>query len=700
MRKEIKGLIEENDRRNREIFDGFNPVTGLGAPGERTEVFISDFPVKRQLMPVRCLDNLLLRKVIKRKSIAECLRYDLGMESDENNIRKMVFLICRVRATEDPAFAFVMFYKIFHKLSGKMVPFVLNYPQRLVLKELEDMRLAGKPIRLVILKARQWGGSTLSQLYIKWMQDFRHDGWNSAILAHVKDASKRIKAMYTRALENQPGWSLGMNGFSLQFAPYEGSSNDFIVKTTGGQTVRTSVTSVASFENYDSLRSADLKCAHFSEVAYWKDTPSKVSEEVLSSLDGGIPLIPDTIEILESSGRSAAGYFHDTYQEAKDPGIPSAYRAIFIAFYQIENDRLDVNNKEKFATWLYDNRDNGQCPEGWRKPGKFFWMLWKRGASFEAINWYRNRRNSYRTDTYLDTEAPYDDVVAFRASGNLVFNMYSVEALRLNSRQADPIYTGNVISDHEKGTKALKTARFGEDDSDGQMLKVWAFPDVLRVSNRYLVSVDIGGRSAKSDYSVMTVIDRFGMMPLMGGKPKVVARWRGHLRHDLLAWKAAELAHLYNDALLVFESNTADTEKGKYDTEGDHFGTVIEEIADYYYNLYIRESTVDEVTKKVTNKYGFHTNSLTKQQVIDNYVAYVDDQLYEEPDSMCFDEMTIYERREDGTIGNVPGPHNHDDIVMSTGIGLYVSQFKMPLPCFERKIKKAAKEFAGIESDI
>jgi len=127
-------------------------------------------------------------------------------------------------------------------------------------------------------------------------------------------------------------------------------------------------------------------------------------------------------------------------------------------------------------------------------------------------------------------------------------------------------------------------------------------------------------------------------------------------------------------------------------TEGEHFGTMIEEVADYYFNLYIRESQVDEVTKKVTNKYGFHTNTLTKEQVIDNYIAYVDDQLYEEPDKMCFDEMTIYERREDGKMGNVPGPYNHDDIVMSTGIGLYVSQFKMRLPSFIKKKNKKEKE--------
>jgi hypothetical protein len=229
-------------------------------------------------------------------------------------------------------------------------------------------------------------------------------------------------------------------------------------------------------------------------------------------------------------------------------------------------------------------------------------------------------------------------------------------------------------------------------------MRVWKRPDGLKVNNRYVVSVDIGGRSKNADFSVITVIDRFPMM--FGGKPEVVARWRGHIRHDLLAWKAAQIAHLYGDALLVIEKNTADTKKGQVDTEGDHSGTIIDEIADYYPNMYIRATEVDKVTQKTTNIYGFHTNTLTKGYVIDNYIAYIEDSLYVEPDKQAYDELLIYERKEDGTMGNVEGKNNHDDIVMSTGIGLYVSQ-KMPLPTWKPKEKKEYRRAAsGTMADI
>ena len=722
----IVDLCKENLRRNREIFEGFNPVTGKGCPGERVLVKIADFPVKRQWMPRRVAEkNRELKKIIKCGSIEKYIKEELLWEYTDEHIMDVIYMICCIRAEEDPAFAFITFYKIQDKMSGQMRPFLLNYPQRLVLEDLEEMRRNGQPIREIILKARQWGGSTLSEGYEKWMQDFRHpNGWSIVIMAHVQAATKRIKAMFTKMLASQPGWSLGVKGQKLKLGSYEGSKSDFIVQTEKGEEVGSRVINIGSYENYDSLRSADMKCLHGSEVAYWKKTEGKEPEEVLSSVD--IPDIPDTVMILESSGRGAAGFFYDMYQEAKDPDIPSAWHARFIAFFQIENDRKELDAKWgniwsdkipwkkveqdkgyvklciEFALWLWQNKKNKQCPEGFRETGEFFWQLWEKGATFEAINWYRHKRNNYRTHTYIATEAPSDDVEAFRMSGKLVFDMYRIEALERHPKQGkkEPIFIGNIVSKTEKGEDAIYTARLVETVGDGQVLRIWAMPDCLKVSDRYVVSVDIGGRSQTSDFTVMTVIDRIGMMRGMGGKPKVVARWRGHIRHDLLAWKAAALAHFYGDAELVIESNTADTKKNLIDTEGEHSLSIIDEIADYYDNLYIRETRVDEVTQKVTNVYGFQTNVLTKQLVIDNYIAYVDDQLYYEPDKQCYDELRIYERHDDGTLGNVEGQNNHDDVVMSTGIGLYVSQ-KMPLPAWIRKSSgKQAHYEIGTEADI
>lgn len=116
-----------------------------------------------------------------------------------------------------------------------------------------------------------------------------------------------------------------------------------------------------------------------------------------------------------------------------------------------------------------------------------------------------------------------------------------------------------------------------------------------------MVAVDIGGRSEKSDFSVIAVIDRMGSSQL----PEVVAQWRGHIDHDLLAWKAAMIAAWYGMALLVIESNTL--ESG--DTEGDHSEFILSELSQIYPNLYSRV-IYDRLTLRNDTRLGFHIQFL------------------------------------------------------------------------------------------
>lgn len=94
---------------------------------------------------------------------------------------------------------------------------------------------------------------------------------------------------------------------------------------------------------------------------------------------------------------------------------------------------------------------------------------------------------------------------------------------------------------------------------------------------------------------------------------------------------------------------------------------------------------------KVELKYGFQTNKLTKSWLIDNLIACVDDQLWEEPDSEMYKELRIYERKDDGTMGNIEGNNNHDDVLMSTAIALWVCFNDMEKPSWIKQ--KDTKNF-------
>lgn len=689
MRQEIRELIAENHNRRQEIYGPYDQLTGIGCygfkEGLRTHIIIPDCLIPEMWVMPETLETGIYHEVLRFGSIKRYIEEGMQRVYDDEYHQDVEEALFQARFQDDPEFAFIMTDKIVHKETGTMVPFRLRYAQRLLLKDFEDLRRARKPILIVLLKARQWGGSTLTQMYIKWMQGYRHtNGWNAAVITQADSTSKKIKAMYRKSVESQPGWTVGMPGTKIEMARYENSDSDFQI-SDGKFLVRTSLLSIASFNSFEKCRGDNYKMVHYSEVASWKKTPEHDPDEVRANLQGGFIGLPDELAVYESTGKGNSGFFYDLCQDAMAENSTSAYTFRFIPFYMIEhdmkpswNDGFKEEEEEEFATWLWENRNKEQCPAGFRESGKFFWKMWKMGACFEAINWYRYRRNEHKTHGYMASEAPIDPVEAFRNSGNAVFDPYAIDDLKdACGAPKPPLYYADIILKpfEQRSRSVFLDAEIRmREDNQGEM-KIWALPNnhIFKVKNRYLVSVDIGGASDKADYTVMTVIDQMGLCKEVKGRPRVVARWRGHVRHDTLAWKAAALAHYYDDALLIIESNTADREKDQ-NTEGDHFGTIINEIAHYYPNLYQRNKPAESVQEGIEPIYGFQTNIKTKQWVIDNLIACVDDKLWEEPDEQMYLELGWYERDPDtNKMGNKPGSNRHDDVLMSTAIGLYVA---------------------------
>lgn len=239
---------------------------------------------------------------------------------------------------------------------------------------------------------------------------------------------------------------------------------------------------------------------------------------------------------------------------------------------------------------------------------------------------------------------------------------------------------GDLFADAIQGPESLSNIEFKETPKG--RLSIWSLPDTTeRVTDRYCLFADIGGRTETADYSVIKVLDRYWVMD--GGVPEVAAVWYGHLDQDIFAWKCAQLASFYNTGLLAIESNSLRKEKA----EGNHFLTVLDKIAPHYSNLYTRDSPED-VRNKLPTKYGFHTNMSTKPMIIDTLNAALRDSLYVERDMRACDEMDYYEIKPDGTYGAIDG--QHDDHVMSTAGAVWISS-KMPLP---RRIEQVSQSIS------
>ena len=548
---EIARLLNENDRRNSVMFAHFDPITGEGSIGERVRVCISDFAIPVQWIPVEMMDIPMVEKLVKAGSIDKFLTSVLGVTSNEIDYVKVSRKLIRLRFKHDfPFWAATLVY-IHNKKAGKDVLFRLYYPQRILVSRFEAKRKARQPIRLILLKARQWGGSTTTQLYMAWLQFNHRKGLNSLIIAHQGTASDEIKDMFDLMISKYPVEFLHKLGET-----YSENEPKLVGVGKSGSTHRVPQRNckikVGTAESPDGCRGGAYSLVHLSEVGLWKKTDGKSPQDIVRSACSGMLLEPFTMIVMESTANGTGNFFHTEYTDAADPSIKSQYEALFIAWFQIEQYSkpfTSTDEKKEFAQKLYANRENAYVPSNREESGQYLWSLWEKGATLEAINWYVEERAGRADFGVMASEYPSDDVEAFVHSGSMVFDKYLVK--KFEKFCIPPRYIGDVYADGDEGKDALSNLRF-RNDKQG-LLSIWAMPekfDDYEVKNRYLTVVDVGGRSNKADWSVIVVFDRISMID--GSEPpSVVAQWYGHCDIDRLAGRAVLLLQwcniLYSD---------------------------------------------------------------------------------------------------------------------------------------------------------
>ena len=155
-------IEEENRRRNEAIRkeeEEYNPETGAGAFGWGHA------------------DMRLRRKRIRDRELTlnhyEYIPAEMHASAEYKGVKSRLEWV-RLRCRHDFEYWAFTCVKIKDKRSSRLVPFRLNRPQRRVLAMMEEKRLEGEPIRIIMLKARQWGGRAFIYLliYLKIFSNF------------------------------------------------------------------------------------------------------------------------------------------------------------------------------------------------------------------------------------------------------------------------------------------------------------------------------------------------------------------------------------------------------------------------------------------------------------------------------------------------------------------------------------------------
>jgi hypothetical protein len=365
-----------------------------------------------------------------------------------------------------------------------------------------------------------------------------------------------------------------------------------------------------------------------------------------------VPLEPFTLVALESTAKGTGNFFHTTWLGATRG--ENAYTPVFVAWWEIDMYSLPFASREDMYSFVESMTDYEQ-------------YVFSLGATLEGLHWYREKRKSFENDWDMQEQFPSTADEAFVTSGRKAHHPLHIKQMEVFTSK--PTFIGEMYADAPSGKESINGSLEYKEVANGEFW-IWKKPDTKVLYNhRYLVSLDIGGSAAKADWSVIRVLDRLPMMN--GGVPEFVATYRFHMDQDLTAWRAVQVAKYYNDALLVVEANVLNT----FQTEGNFTSTVLDIISHVYPHLYYRDDP-SKIKEGLPLKYGFWTGK-NKSEIVSIMTRGLRDMGFIERDQRMLDECGWYELKPDGSYGAIDG--QHDDIYMSSGICLWVSE-KMPLP--------------------
>lgn len=530
-----------------------------------------------------------------------------------------------VRMREDFEFWAQRCVRIKHKTTCRYVPFVLNRAQRKVLEVMEAQRAAGAPVRVIVLKSRQWGCSTLVCYYMMWLQLVRHENWHSLLCAHTRTAATVLSGLYADLVANYPEDSA-----KVALKRYQGLGAVRMLMPGGSRIT------VCSAQNPDAARGADYTMAHLSEVAYWPSTRMRDPQMLVRSVCSAIPRIAESAVIMESTANGPGDFFYREWCRAVDGKSDKA--AVFATWHEVDD------NMEPLPV---------APAQVWERFDEYERRLWSDfGLTLEQILWYHNKRMECTTHEQMMREYPTTASEAFSNALPAVFSPRHVEQQRAFVRPAA-----------RSCEVELPSGRLVESPSG--RLQVWAEPCAageLEVRPGYVISVDVGGNWEGADWSVIAVFD-----VRRSGEMELAAQWRGHIDIDRLCDTALALGYRYHKALLVFESNTLETRGAD----------ALERVgASRYPNLYRRQS-LDRVTGQMALRYGFHTNAQTKVSAINELIFALRDGALVERSALAVEEMATYIRRGEKTEA---APGCHDDLVMTRAIAAYALRQHPPRP--------------------
>lgn len=592
------------------------------------------------------------------------------------------------RCRKDFIYAARNYFWITNKQRGDQL-FSLWPGQELILQKILELKAKGQPQKLVCIKARQLGCSTLIEALIAWRTMF-FSGVNALVVSYDREHTADVLFPIMQfILDRMPWW--------LQPKVSSRKADQGIFFENPDPSARSSDPGLNSRIYVKGANSTTgvgqgirLAAVHASEFCDWPDDIAKeiIDEDMTNALveDAG------TFAILESTAKGANRYAHKMWRKCVDLAERAEWYPLFLPWFfeasrvrsvvvDWEPKQLEARMRERVVSeWVrcqnttclqyhtrhtkFDgDRSGGLCPTcgtGSLEPYTL---------TNEQLAWMEHRRENAAKDDdsakRLKQEMTSTAEESFQLSGYSVFDDGSQSFA--NSTARDPIAYGDFDSTgrfhgqdfSKKDAKQILGyfPCFQEDCTKDHRLDdspclIWEWPEK---SAQYCCGADIAeGLGGRSCYSVGCVIK----YSTTGGKDFQVATWRSNTVGVLnFAEKLNYLGKTYNDAMLAPECNKYDIVIGalrfKYN----------------YPNLY-RWKHLDSMNI-MSQKLGWWTNISSRPRLWQTFRSWLQQEMFIVRSHNLVHELKNFVKDEMDDISAGGDQDEFDDELFSCMIGLY-----------------------------
>lgn len=494
--------------------------------------------------------------------------------------------------------------------TGELVPLTLNEPQRRLYSVIAERYRAGKPVRVIILKARQMGFSTLTEGIVFWATATRQNT-DSMIIAHKDEATANLFRMSKLFYEQLPPPIKPMlQASNAQELNFDKPSRDKSERKGLKSRIR-----CATAGGSGQGRSYTLRNVHMSEFAFWPGDKL----ETYSGIMQAVPDEPGTIVIVEST---ANGYdmfktLWDRAVTAQQRGDEEGFIPVFFPWYEMSEYRRTVPPNFEFTAEERElqktfNLDDEQ-------------IAWRRWCIDTNCGGDLNK---------FKQEYPATPDEAFIATGLCVFDKEAL-VLRRAAVSNDKWEYGRFTYSYD----GLKITDIKWQPEKKGPIRIKYQP---QEGTPYVIGGDTAGTG--SDSFVGQVLDN-----TTGEQVAVLQQQMGETEYTRQMYC---LGMHYNTALIGIETN--------YTTYP------IQELERLHYpKQYVRQR-LDQYTKSLTSEYGYNTTSSTRPSMIDHLKAVARENLELINDYATLGEMLTFVYDENWRPEAEEG--EHDDLVMALAI--------------------------------